>query len=122
MDFKRGDTTTHTLTIPLDMYEAGLRVFFMAKQAYDDDINDSAAAIHREFGDSDIIEKTTDTVVYALKFAPADTNKINLNGNAKMVLKGEFEFRYPDGKVKTFPDDARPMKVTIFSDIRRGNG
>ncbi len=122
MDFKRGDTTAHTLTIPLDMYEAGLRVFFMAKQAYDDDINDAAAAIHREFGDDDIIEKTSEIVVYALKFTPADTNDINLNGDAKMVLKGEFEFRYTDGRVQTFPDDAKPMKVTVFSDIRRGDG
>ena len=122
MEFKRGDTVTHTLVIPKLSYKPGLRVFFMAKETMDDDMADSAAIIARDFRDSDIVKQTENEVTYSLRFTPADTNSINLDGAAKKELQGEFEFRYIDGRVKTFPEKGKPLKIIVYSDVRRGNG
>ena len=122
MEFKRGDTVTHRLIIPVAAYQAGLKIYFMAKEEPDDDSSDAKALILREFGDSDITTKTAEAVTYGLKFLPADTNSIQLKGDSKITLKGEFEFRYTDGRVKTFPDKGTPIKVIVYADIRRGNG
>lgn len=122
MEFKRGDTVTHTLVIPKLFYKPGLRVFFMAKETMDDDMSDSAAIIARDFRDSDITKQTENEVTYSLRFASSDTNKINFDGAAKKELQGEFEFRYTDGRVKTFPEKSKPLKVVVYSDVRRGNG
>ena len=57
MEFKRGDTVTHTLVIPSLFYKPGLKVFFMAKEEMDDDTADAKALIAREFGDSNITSR-----------------------------------------------------------------
>lgn len=121
MEFKRGDTVTHTLVIPETFYKAGLKVFFMAKEEMDDDAADAKALIAREFGDSNIISRENNEITYALKFQPGDTNGIKFNGDARITLQGEFEFRYADGQIKTFPE-TKPLKVIVYSDVRRGNG
>lgn len=122
MEFKRGDTINHTLTIPMSMYQLGLQVFFMAKEEPDDDQTDAQALIARKFGDSDIIETTSDAVVYRLSFSPSDTNNIALGGNPKLTLKGEFEFRYTDGVIKTYPSGYEHITVIVYPDVRRGDG
>lgn len=121
LKFKRGDTVTHTLVIPELFYKTGLKVFFMAKEEIDDDTADAKAVIKREFGDSNIIAKENREVVYELKFLPGDTNNIKLDGETRITLQGEFEFRYADGQIKTFPE-TKPLKVIVYSDVRRGNG
>lgn len=125
MDIKRGDTIRKTLAVPLSVYEAGLRVYFMAKNRPDNDMADTQAVIKKELTDTGKTEPNSrgvDCRIFELAIDPADTNGINFCCPKRVKLVAEFELRYTSGKILTLPSKANYLRVTVYSDIRRGNG
>lgn len=125
MDIKRGDNVNKTLAVPLSIYKAGMKIYFMAKLAVDDDQTDTRAIIKKILEDTGIEENNSRGVacrIFKLSLKPGATDNIKLDGENKIKLLGEFEIRYTDGRVLSIPNNDKFIKITIYSDIRRGNG
>lgn len=119
---KRGDTRSIYVTFPADIAPSGSVVYFMAKPAPDDDINDESAAINKYTTDFESVDNGK-KVRYHLRITPADTAMVKTSGAGSVKLRGEFEIRTPGGEVYSIPDNDKYIDVIVYADIRRaGNG
>jgi hypothetical protein len=118
IEFKRGDTITHTFTMPTASWSAGGKLFFTAKPAVDDDLTDSSAVINKSFSDSVTVNDGTN-VTYTCLFVPADTNSIIMNGTSKIDYKAEFQWVSATGVVSTFPGNDKFLDAVVYADLRR---
>lgn len=120
MEFKRGDTITHTLRMPREFYQEGSRLHFMAKAVWDNDFQDQKAEISKEFGDENVI-LDDEFATYTLKFTPEDTEQVVFSSEENIKeLNGEIEIRTPSGEVYSYPSGKDFIKVKVYADIRRG--
>lgn len=115
---KRGDTRLISFTVPEEIAPSGSTLYFMAKPAPDDDLNDASAVISKQT--SDASPDGSGKVRFNLKLAPGDTQNIKMGGANKVEFLGELEVRTPSGEVYSIPDNNKFMKVTVYADIRRG--
>jgi len=118
IEFKRGDTITHTFTMPTSSWSAGGKLFFTAKPAVDDDLTDAAAVINKTYTDTDMVNDGTN-VTYTCLFNPADTNSITMAGVDKIDYKAEFQWVSSGGTVSTFPGNNKYLDAVVYADLRR---
>lgn len=117
IEFKRGDTITHTFIMPTSSWSPGGTLFFTAKPAVDDDLTDANAVINVSFSDSVAVNDGTN-VTYTMTFLPAATAAIASNGETSIDYLGEFQ--YVNGtSVSTFPGNDKYIDVIVYFDIRR---
>jgi hypothetical protein len=118
IEFKRGDTVTHSFVIPTSSWSAGGKLFFTAKPAVDDDLTDASAVINKSFDDTVTANDGTN-VTYTCLFVPADTNSISMAGLTKQDYKAEFQFVSASGVVSTFPGNDKFLDAVVYADLRR---
>lgn len=118
IEFKRGDTITHTFSMPASSWSAGGKLFFTAKLAVDDDLTDANAVINKSFTDANTVNDGT-TVTYTCLFNPADTNNIVMDGATKADYKAEFQWVSASGSVSTFPGNDKFLDAVVYADLRR---
>lgn len=117
---KRGDSFSTSITIPLSIYQPGSTLYFMAKEAPDNDFGDTKAVFNKSVSDSGATVGN-ETVSYSLNLTPAETSNVEFStGKSKKELLAEFEYRTPNGEVYSFPDDDKYIEVIVYADIRRG--
>lgn len=118
IEFKRGDTITHTFSMPTSSWSAGGKLFFTAKPAVDDDLTDASAVINKSFTDASTVNDGTN-VTYTCLFVPADTNSIAMAGATKVDYKAEFQWVSASGAVSSFPGNDKFLDAVIYADLRR---
>lgn len=118
INLKRGDTRIVSFTVPEELAPSGSTLYFMAKPALDDDLNDSSAAISKQSSNAVLV--AGNKLKFTFKITPSDTNSIRTGGADKADLLAELEIRTPNGDVYSIPDNNKFIKVTVYADIRRG--
>ena len=117
---KRGDSFSTSITIPLSIYQPGSTLYFMAKEAPDNDFGDMKAVFSKSVSDSGATVGD-EAVSYSLNLTPAETSGVEfVSGERQRELLAEFEYRTPNGGVYSFPDDDKYIEVIVYADIRRG--
>lgn len=122
MEFMRGDGADHTFSIPASAWSAGGRLFFAAKTAIDDDLNDGAAVIAGSWDDAAVSDITVDGVAYKqydCHFSAVAS--IYASGGAEeLELLGEFQYVPTVGDPVTFPGPNQPrIPVLLTFDVKR---
>lgn len=117
IEFKRGDSKIMRVTIPRSIYEANSRLYFSAKPAVDNDKTDMNAKIES----SATFEGLNETgAIFRFDFSPEDTERVEFNSEGETVeLDGELEYTTLSGKVLSFPNNNKFLKVLVYPDIRR---
>ena len=63
---------------------------------------------------------TEDGASFRFNFAPEATEKVEFNEDGDAVeLSGELEYTTPSGKVLSFPNGKKFLRVLVYPDIRR---
>lgn len=120
MAFKRGDNTTHTFSVPIDVYEVGSSLFFGAKEVPDDDNTDALGVIKKTFTDSHVDISDGENAVWSLSFIPSDTSSISFaDGSNSKTFKGEFQLVRPTKGVVSYPGNDEYIDVYVYADINR---
>lgn len=126
MTFMRNDGTTKYFYMPEDSWSSGGTLNFMAKVIPDNDINNSAAVINKNFTDSNIINNSdpkykTGYVGYKMVFVGSDTSAIAFNNNASQnKYKGQFQWTPSSGSPVSFPANNKYIDVIVYADIKVG--
>ena len=117
IEFKRGDSKTITITIPRAIYEDNSKLLFTAKPEVDNDKADTNAKIEA----TATFEGLTEVgAIFRFNFKPSDTDKVEFGADGEAVeLNGELEYITPSGKVLSFPNNNKFLKVVVYPDIRR---
>lgn len=120
-DFAQGDPAYHSFRMPASNWTSGGRLFFTAKQNFDDIADDSSAAIKGDWGDDAVSDVIINGVLwkrYACDFPEGTGNNILSNGQAKLNLKGEFQFVSATGQSSTFPAaNVKKIPCILYFDI-----
>lgn len=123
IEFGRGDGADPTFSIPAANWTPNGKLFFAAKQQFDDDPQDLLAKIKGEWDDSDVSDVTINGIAYkryACHFPASATYGIASNGAATLELLGEFQFVPQTGDPITFPaKNADKIRVIVYFDIIR---
>ena len=123
MEFTRGDGATKGFSMPASSWSSGGRLFFAAKQSFDDDNTDAAALIDQSWDDTvvtDIVRNGVAYKRYACYFPPSATENIQGDGADELELKGEFQW-VPSGggDPVTAPANNDKIDVIVYMDIKR---
>ena len=117
IEFKRGDSKIMKVTIPRRIYETNSKLHFSAKPAVDNDKTDMNAKIESSATFESLNEAGA---IFRFDFRPEDTEKVEFNSDGEVVeLEGELEYTTPSGKVLSFPNNNKFLKVLVYPDIRR---
>lgn len=117
IEFKRGDSKIMKVTIPRRIYETNSKLYFSAKPAVDNDKTDMNAKIESSATFESLNEAGA---IFRFDFRPEDTEKVEFNSDGEAVeLDGELEYTTPSGKVLSFPNNNKFLKVLVYPDIRR---
>lgn len=122
MQFMRGDGADHTFAIPTSAWTSGGRLFFAAKPAIDDDVNDAAAVIAGNWGDDVTQDITVGGVAYKQYSChfPAVATGVVSEGASDLELVGEFQFVPSGGEPVTFPGPGQErIPVNLSFDVKR---
>lgn len=112
----RGDSRTLPISLPLDTYSAGAKLYFALKRTVDNVLDDASAVFKTEITDADIISITDTAVNYVFKIKKEDTNLIT-PGN----YRAELQFVSQDKEIViTYPDpEYIEWYWTITGDVNR---
>ncbi len=117
IEFKRGDSKTMTVSLPREIYENGAKLHFSAKPVVDNDKTDQNAKIEAL---AEFVGVTEDGASFRFNFTPEATEKVEFNEDGEAVeLSGELEYTTPSGKVLSFPNGKKFLRVLVYPDIRR---
>lgn len=122
LEFTRGDGAYHTFSMPTSSWTAGGKLFFAAKPAIDDDVNDNAAVIQNSWTDADVTDVVIGNVAYKqynCHFPASTTSGIISNGADSADYIGEFQFVPASGDPMTFPATDPKIATTVYFDIKR---
>lgn len=110
----RGDYKEFTITLPKSSYQTGSIIHFCVKKALDNANNDSAAVFTIDLTDANIIQNTSESVVYKVIITKALTNTYQFEGDTANLI-AEVEFNAPGDKPTTFPQ----FEFLILKDANR---
>lgn len=116
-DIIRGDSFRFFFSMEEAFYKPNTTVYFTAKPELDNDTTNSKAVINKSVSE---VKKSNGKVYWEFQLDPSDTQSIPLEDD-KLELQAQFEVRYADGRVHTFPTaPAAPIKLYVHPDVKVG--
>jgi hypothetical protein len=115
---KRGEHKTKKVWVRAAAYTAGGKLFFAAKQAFDNDASDQQAVVNKVMTDDDIVDTNDDgDKAFLLEIENSDTQTLDIEGETDYFA--EFQYVNTDGHPVTYPG-GNDFILRIIPDVKVG--